>query len=312
MRYNIGRLEIEYFLGECGRQHLTQFPDVRGGRLVAILERHQDYTIIDSDGRAVSKGPIINARRQSDIVNDKLAIRFWNDFAYLVFDCLEYPFRGFDAGSGGSTNVKLDLASVDQREKISADELEHHRTETDDQDGDDGYDEPLAKQQREEFQVSLAQALEAAVERGGDPREATRGSAGVRMTALSFEQQADRDRRQGPRQSVGSQHRKYHGKSERGEEVFGRPIKEHHRREHTTDGQRRHQRRHRDFCGTVQRRIGKRLVLFGPQAVAVLDGDSRIVNQDADRQCKTAKSHGIQSFAEKIQHDQRRQDRQRN
>jgi len=43
-----------------------------------------------------------------------------NDFANLVLDRLEYRLGAFDAGSGGSTNVKLDLTAVDQREKVPA------------------------------------------------------------------------------------------------------------------------------------------------------------------------------------------------
>ena len=61
----------------------------------------------------------------------------------------------------------------------------------------------------------------------------------------------------------------------------------------------------------MQRRPGKRHTLFGPQTVGVLDCHSRIVDQDADRQRKTAERHGVQGFAEKKQNSERRQDRQR-
>ena len=128
---------------------------------------------------------------------------------------------------------------------------------------------------------------------------------------FALEQQADRDRRQGSRQSVGRQHRKHDGKSERREQVLGRSVEEHHRGEHAADGKRRNQRRHRDFGGAVQRRLGKRHALFGPQTMGVLDGHGRIVDQYADRQRKAAERHGVQRFAEKVQHDERRQDRQR-
>src|ERR1700761_8634534 len=166
LRHDIGRLEVKYVLRKCGRQHLTQFPDVVGGRLVALLERHQDDPIVYSDGRTVGECPIINPRRQSDIVDDKPAVFLRNDFADFVFNCLEYPLRGFDAGGGGSANVKLDLASVDQREKVPADERHHHRAETEYKDGDNGYDESPVQQHREKFRISVTQTLEAALESG--------------------------------------------------------------------------------------------------------------------------------------------------
>jgi len=42
------------------------------------------------------------------------------------------------------------------------------------------------------------------------------------------------------------------------------PSREHHRGEHAADGKRSNQRRHRDFGGAVQRRLGKRHALLGP------------------------------------------------
>src|SRR5271168_3281000 len=177
LRHDVGRLEVKQVLGECGGQHLTQFLDVAGGRLVALLERHQDDAVVDPDGRAVGECPIIGSRRQSDIVDDKPAVLVRNDFADLVLDRLEYPLGAFDAGGGGSANVKLDLATVDQREKVPADELHHHRAETEYKDGDNGYDETSTQQRLQEPGISVAQALEAALECGGNPREnASRGA----------------------------------------------------------------------------------------------------------------------------------------
>ena len=122
LRHDIGRLEIEHVLRECGGQHLTQFLDIVGGRLVALLERHLDDAIVDPDRRAVGECQIVGSRRQSDIVDDQGAVLFRNDFADLVLDRLEYRLGAFDAGSGGSANMKLDLAAVDQREKVPPNE----------------------------------------------------------------------------------------------------------------------------------------------------------------------------------------------
>src|SRR6202023_2691311 len=104
---------------------------------------------------------------------------------------------------------------------------------------DDGHDGPPAKQKGEGFHITLTQALEAAIERSGGPREEACRAPIVRAMTLTLEQQADRDRRQGPRQSVGSQHRKYDGNSKWREQVLGRPVEEYHGREHATDGKSR-------------------------------------------------------------------------
>ena len=128
---------------------------------------------------------------------------------------------------------------------------------------------------------------------------------------LALEQQADGDRRQGPRQAVGGQHREHHREAERREQILGRPFEEHHRGEHAADGQRRDQGRHGDAGGAVQRRLRQRHALLGEQAMGVLDRHRGIVDQDADRQRQAAQRHGVERLAEEIQHDQRGQDRQR-
>ena len=118
--HDIGRLEIERAFRKCGGQYLTQFLDIVGGRLVALLQRDLDHAVIDPDRRAIGECQIVGARRQSDIVDDQAAVVFRNDLANLVLDRLEYRLGAFDAGAGGRANVKLDLAAIDEREKVAA------------------------------------------------------------------------------------------------------------------------------------------------------------------------------------------------
>jgi len=120
---------------------------------------------------------------------------------------------------------------------------------------------------------------------------------------LAFEKEADRDRRQRPRQAVGRQHCEYDGVSERREQEFGRSLEEHHRRKHAADGERRDQGRHGNAGRPVQRRCGQVQSFFSAQPVGVLDGHRRIVDQDADRERETAKRHRIDRFAKEVQHD---------
>jgi hypothetical protein len=65
--------------------------------------------------------------------------------------------------------VKLDLAAVDQREKVAANDREHHRAEDEYQDGNDRDDGPPAKQRCEQSFVSITQLLEAALESSRHP-----------------------------------------------------------------------------------------------------------------------------------------------
>src|SRR4029077_13723723 len=125
--HHVGRLEIKGAFRECGGQYLTQFLDVVRGRLMALLQRDLDHAVIYSDRRAIGECQIIGACRQSDIVDDQAAVLFRNDLANLVLDRLEYCLGAFDPGPGGRANVKLDLATVDDREKVAADEGEQHR-----------------------------------------------------------------------------------------------------------------------------------------------------------------------------------------
>ena len=118
--------------------------DVVGGRLVAFLELDLDDAVVDPDRRAVGKCQIVGSRRQSDIVDNEAALLFGNDLADLVLDGLEDRLRAFDAGPGRRANVKLDLAAVDQREKVPPNEPQHHRAEAEYQHGDNGNDGPPA------------------------------------------------------------------------------------------------------------------------------------------------------------------------
>src|SRR5215469_18555376 len=97
-----------------------------------LLQRHQDLTIIDTDRRAVAEREIIEPKRQADIVNDQRSVGFGDDLANLVFDRLEDLLGPLDARAGWSADMEFDLSAIDQREKVAANEHEHHRAERED------------------------------------------------------------------------------------------------------------------------------------------------------------------------------------
>jgi hypothetical protein len=207
--------------------------------------------------------------------------------------------------------MKLDLPAVDQREKVAPHERNHHRAKANYQHGHDGNDRLPPKQHRQELRISAAQPLEAAIECGREPCEQASRRPLIRVAAFALEQQADRDRRQRPRQAVGSQHREHDGQSQRREQILGRSIEEQDRGKDAADGERRHQRGYRDLGGAVQRRLRERHPLLGPQPVGILDRYRRVIDQYAHSQGKAAEGHRVQRLAEEIQHDERRQDCQR-
>ncbi len=133
-----------------------------------------------------------------------------------------------------------------------------------------------------------------------------------RRMALALGQQADGDRRQGPRQGVGGEHREHDGQSQRREEVLRRAVEEDDRREHRADGERRDEGGDGDAGSAMQRRLRQRLVLLGEQAVRVLDRHRGIVDQDADGERQAAQGQGVDGLAQEVERHQRRQDRQRN
>src|SRR5882757_5165390 len=113
---------------------------------MALLQLDLGNTVVDADRGTIRECQIVGSRRQSDIVDNELAISFRNDFADLVLHLLEYRLGAFDTGPSGPANVKLDLAAVDQREKIPPNEHQHSPAEAEYQHGDNRYDGAPAKQ----------------------------------------------------------------------------------------------------------------------------------------------------------------------
>ncbi len=175
LRHDVGRLEIEQRVGERGRQHGAQLAHVVRRRRMSLLQRDQDDAVIDADGRAVGEGEVVGARRQADVVDDPVAVAVRNDLADLVLDLLEHALGRFDPRSRGRPDVELDLAAVDEREEVVADELEHDAAEAEHQDRRRRNDEAPPQQRRQQGAIAVAQALEAALEAGMDAAEHARG-----------------------------------------------------------------------------------------------------------------------------------------
>ena len=141
---------------------------------MAFLERDQDHAVIDADRRAVAEGEIVVARRQADIVDDQLALVLRNDLADLVLDRLEDLLGLLDAGAGRRAHVQLDLAAVDDREEVAADEQEQRAAERQHYGRDHRHDDPASKQRIQHLPIAIAHGLEAALEAGDESAQTSR------------------------------------------------------------------------------------------------------------------------------------------
>ncbi len=196
--------------------------------------------------------------------------------------------------------MKLNLSAVDGRKEVATDQREHHPSEDQQQNHRGGNNERVLEQFFERPRIGVTHRLEAALERRMKAGEQAPRSSLRRTMVFILEQQADGDRRQGARQTVRGQHCEHDCQSQWREQIFCRAVEEHHRGKDAADGKRRNQRRHGDAGRSMERGLRQRLPFFRQQAVSVLDRDRRIVDQDSDRECKSAERHGINRIAEEI------------
>jgi hypothetical protein len=215
LRHHVGSLEIKHHLRKRRVERDAQLADVARGWRVPILQRNQDHAVIDPDGRAVGECQVVSPRRQPDVVDDSVPLAFGDDFSNLVLDRLKNLLGGLDPGSGRGADVQLNLPAVDRRKEIVTHQHQHRGPKAEHEDCDDRDDHASAEQRSEQIDISFAHSLEAVLEGVVDAAEPARWTAGV--VAFTLEQQTDRYRRQGAREPVGRQHRKYHGKPERRE-----------------------------------------------------------------------------------------------
>jgi hypothetical protein len=164
----------------------------------------------------------------------------------------------------------------------------------------------------EERGVALTHTLEAPIEPSLKSTQQTSPGAIEGIMALAPEQEADDDRRQRPREPIGSEHRENHCEPERRKQVFRGALEENDRGEHATDGERRNQGRHRDAGSALKRRLRQGLAFLGEQAMGILDRHRRVVDQNSDCESEPAERHGVERLAKEIEDDQRRQDGQWN
>src|SRR6202047_2567921 len=131
---------------------------------MSLLQRHQDYTVIDVDGRSIGEGEVVRPLRHANVINDEVSIALRNDFTDLVLDLLEDALGRFDAGRCRRADMELDLSAVDVGKEIAAYQRRHDAAQRERQRGDDRNDEAPLEQHRKHAQIAPAKQLEAALE----------------------------------------------------------------------------------------------------------------------------------------------------
>ena len=135
------------------------------------------------------------------------------------------------------------------------------------------------------------------------------GLAAVGMRLVFHHHQRHR-RYQRTREEVRRQHRKDHRLSERHEQVARDTRQEEHGQKHDTDTQRRYQCRYCNLAGSV---VDGVVQIFAKMEMTldVLDRHCRIIDENTDCQRQSTQRHQVDRFAQRMQHDDGAENRQR-
>ena len=204
------------------------------------------------------------------------------------------------------------LAGIDRRKEIAAEE--RHQQERQSDETEEGQDEYLAVPERHVQQVVIGVAellepgLEPALER--NQRIAGRRLLALFMMHVLVQQVLRHRRHQRARQDERPDHREHHRFRHRHEQEARHAGQEEHRHEHDADTQQRDEGRRYDLARAVENGLLDLLALL-KMPVDVFDGDRRVVDQNADRQCEAAERHDVERLADRGETDDRAQHRQR-
>ena len=85
------------------------------------IERHQDLAISRSNRDTVAERQV-NRVRHADVVDDYVELLGRDDLTDIVLDLLKVDFGFLDPGSRRGPHVKPQLAGIDGRKEVPADE----------------------------------------------------------------------------------------------------------------------------------------------------------------------------------------------
>ena len=115
----------------------------------------------------------------------------------------------------------------------------------------------------------------------------------------------------GAREQVAGQHGEDHGLGHGHKQVARHAAQEEHGHEDDADGERGDERGRGDLRGAVEDGLLDLLARL-QVAVDVLDFDGGVVDQDADGQRQAAQGHDVDGLVQRVEHDERAENRERN
>ena len=221
-----------------------------------------------------------------------------------LIDLIDQHVGFLDPRSGRGPHVDLDRARVDRGKKVLPEKRGKAERQNSDANKSAGEDEAVLKRQLQEPQVALPKPLEIALE---PALQATKEPDGPRlarvfdrrmMTMLMGEQELRHRRHERVGEDVGRDHREHDRHRKRAEEIARHAPEREQRHEGDADAKQGDGRRRHDFLRALGDGRQDVLAMLLHVAVDVLDGDGRVVDEDADSQRKAAERHDVDGLAE--------------
>ncbi len=231
-----------------------------------------------------------------------------------VVDLVAEVGHVFNAGAGVRANVNLELAGVNGGKEILAQEgIENGSGGNGEDDEQDEKDRGMSETELQNAMVTAAELLEVVLE---TKLEADQGIAAGLFSVVSFvvmflQKVFRHSRNDGARQEVGGEHGEADGFGERHEEIARDAAQEKHRHEDDADGDGRDQRGYGDLRRAVEDGLLNGLTLL-EVTIDVLDFDGGVVDENTYGEGQAAEGHDVDGFAEGAEHEQRRENRERN
>src|SRR5947209_20016007 len=94
------------------------------------FERDEDLTVGGADGSVIAKSEI-DALRYADVIDNRGKIARWDDFPDQVFNTRKNLFAFLKPRTRRCIDVKVELTSVDRREKLAADDRQDRERASD-------------------------------------------------------------------------------------------------------------------------------------------------------------------------------------
>jgi hypothetical protein len=267
-----------------------------------IGEGDQDLAVSRTDRRVVAVREIEPLPTDADVVDYDVEIMLGDHVADIALNTGQQLLGLFYPGAGWRAHVQSYLPRVYGRKEILPDERHEKKARQD-----------AAEEQRRCPLALTHDAGERAIIRASEAFEPALKVSKERWSRASMfrlQRVLHQRRHQCPRQEVRRQHRENHGLGQRSEQEPGDASQGQNRDEDNADAERRDERRYGDLHGAIQNGLFQ---VFALRRVPmdVLDRDRGVVHKNADGQREPAQRHAVDRLPQCAQHDDRRENGER-